>query len=37
MFDKLNQMANDGRYGEKSWNDLADKFKQKTGKDIMDT
>lgn len=37
IYDKLNQMANDGRVGEKSWNDLAKQFKEKTGKDIMDT
>lgn len=36
IYDKLNEMANDWRYGEKSWNALADEFKQKTGKDIMD-
>ena len=37
IYDKLNQMANDWRYGDKSWNDLADEFKKVTGKDIMDT
>ena len=37
IYDKLQKIANDGRYGEKSWNDLAKQFKEKTGKDIMDT
>jgi len=37
MYDKLNEMANDGRFWEKSWNALAEEFKAKTGKDIMDT
>lgn len=37
IYDKLQKMANDGRFGEKSWDDLAKQFKEKTGKDIMDT
>jgi hypothetical protein len=36
IYDKLNQIANDGRYWEKSFNDLAEKFKQMTGKDVLD-
>lgn len=35
IYKKLNKMANDGRFGEKSWNTLAEEFKQKTGVDIM--
>ena len=37
IYDKLQEMANDGRYGMKSWDKLAEEFKQMTGKDIMDT
>jgi hypothetical protein len=37
MYDNLTKMEDDGRFVEMSWNALAEEFKAKTGKDIMDT
>ncbi len=37
IYDKLQKIANDGRFWEKTWNDMVKQFKKQTGMDIMDT
>lgn len=36
IYDKLQKMANDWRFWEKSWNTLAEEFKKLTWKDVLD-